>query len=92
MFTSLQDDDSGEEGMQSSEDGDRNEEETDQNNNEDETTPPKPFDRRRDIPFQAANFVMEKEEAEGLFVLDYFKLIWTDKLRHLVVEQTNLNI
>ena len=85
----LEDDDSGEEEMQSSEDGDISEGENDDKSDEDGTT--QAFRRKkRDIHYEAANFAKEKEEAEELSVLDYFKLFWSDKLQNLVVEQTNL--
>lgn len=84
----LEDDDSGEEEMQSSEDGDSSEGENDEKSDEDGTTQAFRW-KKRDIHYEAANFAMEKEEAEELSVLDYFKLFWSDKLRNLVVEQTN---
>ena len=85
----LEDNDSGEEEMQSSEDGDSSEGENDDKSDEDGTTQAFRW-KKRDIHYEAANFAMEKEEAEELSVLDYFKLFWSDKLQNLVVEQTNL--
>ncbi len=85
------------EGQNNLEDDDRGEGENDHNSDEGESKQ-EGSDcsnhvfrwRKRDIPFEAANFVMEKEGTEELSAVDHFKLFWNDKLRDLVVEETNL--
>ena len=47
--------------------------------------------RHRDIPKCQSEFhFLEEQDAQEKSPLDYFKLLWTDELTNLVVEQTNL--
>ena len=47
--------------------------------------------RKKDIPQGQLNFIGENEKLDGLVsALDYFKLFWTDDLKNLIVDNTNL--